>query len=96
MLDYGVGLIALPWDLIVDYFYRPKQIDEFEFEKRKKILLDYALELRDLGKKMQEDNNYTNNIMGLEGLRVRSRFESKLRSYECRSIMLETEFTKLQ
>ena len=31
----GVGLVALPWDLFVDYQYRPKMIDSEEFDKRK-------------------------------------------------------------
>lgn len=35
----GVGLVALPWDLFLDYMYRPKPIDEGNFEDRKHLLL---------------------------------------------------------
>lgn len=35
----GVGFVSLPWDILVDYMYRPKQIDEGTFEERKKLLL---------------------------------------------------------
>lgn len=56
----GVGFVSLPWDLFVDYMYRPKPIDEGNFEERKQLLLKYALELRDEGKKLDENRNYVN------------------------------------
>ena len=54
----GVGFTALPWDLILDYQYRPKPIDEGNFNDRTKLLLQYALDLREMGKKLDEDRNY--------------------------------------
>ena len=35
----GIGLISTPWDLILDYMYRPKPIDEGNFEDKKQLLL---------------------------------------------------------
>jgi LMBR1 domain-containing protein 1 len=35
----GVGFTAMPWDLILDYYYRPKPIDEGNFNERTKLLL---------------------------------------------------------
>lgn len=60
----GVGFVSLPWDLFVDYNYRPKPIDEGNFEERKDLLLQYALELRENGKKLDEDRNHVNLIRG--------------------------------
>ena len=60
----GVGFIALPWDLILDYQYRPKPIDEGNFNERKELLLFYALELRATGKKLDENRNYVMKIRG--------------------------------
>lgn len=58
ILFAGVGLVALPWDMFVDYTYRPKPIDETNFADRKQLLLLYSLELRDFGKKLDENHNY--------------------------------------
>ena len=38
----GFGLSAVPWDIFVDYLYRPKPLDEGSFSERKEILLIYA------------------------------------------------------
>ena len=46
----GIGFVSLPWDLILDYTYRPKPIDEGNFEEHKALLLAYSLKLRDDGK----------------------------------------------
>jgi len=51
----GVGFISCPWDLILDYLYRPKPIDPGNFEDRKKILLIYADKIRQKGKSLEED-----------------------------------------
>jgi hypothetical protein len=64
----GFGLIALPWDLFVDYFYRPKPIDEGNFNERKELLLQFALELRETGKKLEEDRNFVSRVRGFPGL----------------------------
>ena len=72
----GVGLVALPWDLFVDYQYRPKMIDSEEFDKRKQVLLIYALELRETGKELAQNNNYSKQVKGLEGIRARAKFSN--------------------
>lgn len=60
----GVGFVALPWDLIVDYVYRPKRIDEGNFNERKELLLMYALDLRERGKKLDENRNFVMQVKG--------------------------------
>jgi LMBR1 domain-containing protein 1 len=63
----GIGFVSLPWDLILDYTYRPKPIDEGNFEEHKSLLLQYSLKLRDEGKLLAEDRFYVNTIRGIEG-----------------------------
>lgn len=64
----GVGFCSLPWDILVDFAYRPKQVDEGSFEERKKLLLQYAMELREDGQKLDENRNYVNKIKGITGM----------------------------
>jgi hypothetical protein len=42
----GVGWVALPFDLIYEFFNRPKPIKQAEFEVKKKVLLDNLLFIR--------------------------------------------------
>lgn len=58
MLFCGIGFVALPYDMFVDYQYRPKQLDSEEFERRKTILLINAQELREVGKELNNNVNY--------------------------------------
>lgn len=60
----GIGFVSLPWDLFVDYQYRPKPIDEGNFEDRQKLLLLKALECREDGKKLDENRNYVYQVRG--------------------------------
>ena len=43
----GVGIVMLPYSIITEYRYRPKRIVSSEFERRKRILLPKAYELRE-------------------------------------------------
>ena len=70
VLQTSVGIVALPYDLFVDYSYRPKPIDSDEFEKRKQVLLVYALELREMGKDQAKNNMFTKQVKGLEGYKA--------------------------
>lgn len=63
--------MAVPWDFIQDYMYRPKQLDAGTFDDRKRLLLLYALELRTEGKKLDEDRAVAMNARGFEGYKMR-------------------------
>lgn len=89
MVFSGVGQIALPWDHILDYTYRPKPLDEGVFTDRKNLLLLYANELRDEGKKLDEERNMAMNAMGLEGYKIRTFFFKDLRSHEIKCMKCE-------
>ena len=51
----GVGLVSLPYDLIYDYLYMPQPISEKDFSKRKQMLLNYSMKLRDMGKSLENE-----------------------------------------
>ena len=51
----GVGLVSLPYDLIYDYVCMPQPISEKDFTRRKQILLNYALKLRDMAKSLENE-----------------------------------------
>lgn len=91
----GVGFVALPIDLFIDYKFRPKPIDQGNFDQNKKLLLEYALELRENGKKLDQNRNHVNRIRGYEGWRARYKFSSQLRTWETNCMRCETEFVRL-
>jgi hypothetical protein len=51
----GVGLISMPYDLIYEYIYMPRPINEKDFTKRKQILLNYSMKLREMGKSLESE-----------------------------------------
>ena len=69
----------MPWELILDYMYRPKQLDPGTFDDRKRLLLLYALELRETGKKLDEERAVAMNARGFEGYKMRTTFLRSLR-----------------
>ena len=75
-------MTSLPWDLILDYAYRPKPIDEGNFQDRSKLLLQYALELRETGKKLDNERNYILQIKGIQGFNERRKFNSEMKRWE--------------
>jgi LMBR1 domain-containing protein 1 len=91
----GIGFVSLPFDLIIEYQYRPKPIKEKDFTKRKHMLLTYTLRLRDMGKILDNERPYVATILGFTGYKKRRAFERKMRVYETRSLRAEREFQKL-
>ena len=82
MFYAGIGMTSIPWDLMLDYMYRPKPIDEGNFQDRSKLLLLYAEECRETGKKLENERNYILNIKGIEGFNARRKFNSEMRWWE--------------
>eukprot|EP00736_Rhodelphis_marinus_P004198 Rmarinus@m.22958 len=54
----GVGLIALPMDLISAYLYRPKQMKLDEYAKAKIALASRASNLKKIGQQLQEEGRH--------------------------------------
>lgn len=45
----GIGLFALPLDLLYDFCTRPKKLNEHELESMKKRIVDDGMQLKELG-----------------------------------------------
>lgn len=54
----GVGFISLPYELIYEYIYMPQPIEDKEFSKRKQLLLNYSLKLREMGKSLDNERSH--------------------------------------
>lgn len=92
----GLGLISIPYDLIYDYVYMPQPINEKDFIRRKQILLNYSLKLREMGKSLENERVIVGHIKGFSGWRKRRAFNKKMRIYEARSLLAEKEFNILE
>ena len=92
----GVGLISLPMELIIYYVKRPKQIKDKEFNKRKLMLLNYTLKLREMNKSLENERLHVGQMKGFTGWRKRRAFNRKVRVLEIKSLLAESEFTKLE
>jgi len=92
----SVGIVVLPYDIIIEYIYRPKPIDQLEFKKRTKVLLPRILETRKAGKKIEDERFLVDNIRGLTGHIKRMQFSSAMRKWETEILFCEKEFVKLQ
>ena len=92
----GVGLVVLPFDILLEFIYRPKPINQSEFKKRTKVLLPRIVETRKAGKKIEDERFLVDNIRGLTGYVKRMQFSSAMRRWETEILFCETEFVKLQ
>jgi len=63
----GVGLIMMPYDLLMEFIYRPTPIDERNFNRRQKILLPMVLKLREEVKRLDKERFNVENMQGLTG-----------------------------
>lgn len=91
----SVGIVVLPFDIILDYIYRPKPITQSEFKKRTKVLLPRIVEARKTGKKIEDERFLVDNIRGFTGYVKRMQFSSAMRKWECEILFCEKEFVKL-
>ena len=58
----GVGLIVMPYDLMMEFIYRPQPINEKNFNQRKNILLPMTLKLRKEVKRLNEERSNVENM----------------------------------
>lgn len=93
----GVGFVSLPTDLIMYYMHQPQQqIKEEDFNKRKIMLLNYTMKLREMGKLLENERPHVNQIKGFSGWRKRRQFNRKIRIFEIKSLLAEKEYTILE
>ena len=63
----GVGLIVMPYDLTMEFIYRPHPIDEKNFTRRKNILLPLVIKLRDEQKRLDKERFVVETLQGIQG-----------------------------
>lgn len=91
----GVGLIAVPFDLIYEYIKRPQPMKSAEFEVQKKMLLDNLLFLRLRCNETFELKTKVDSQKGFIGWWNSSRLTRRVASIHSKTLLLEDEYVKL-
>lgn len=92
----GVGLIMMPYDLLMDFIYRPSPIDERNFNRRKNILLPMVLKLRTEVKRLDKERFNVENMQGLTGYWKQYLFNKEVRILETETLKMAKEFKMLE
>lgn len=92
----GVGLIMMPYDLLMEFIYRPSPIDERNFSRRKNILLPMVLKLRTEVKRLDKERFNVENMQGLTGYWKQYLFNKEVRILETETLKMAKEFKKLE
>ena len=92
----GVGLIVMPYDLLMEFIYRPRPIDEKNFNRRKNILLPMIIKLRDEVKRLDKERFNVEVMQGLTAYWKSYLFNKELRKLETETLKMELEYKKLQ
>lgn len=96
VLFVGVGLSALPMDMINSFRNRPRRIDQGEFNRRRTRLLQHVQNLRKDGKHLESIKDSVDKDTGLKGWKNRRFFNRDLTKFEARCLIAEREFVKLE
>lgn len=91
----GVGLVALPFDLIYEFLNRPRPIQPAEFEVQKKLLLGNLLFLRKRCNEALEDRTKVETIRSFKGWWNSTRLARRVESIHIKVLVLEEEYIKL-
>lgn len=91
----GVGLIAVPYDLMYDFLNRPTPIKKAEFEVKKKVLLDNLLFMRKRCNETLEERTKIDSQKGFKGWWNNARLTRRVASINIKTLVLEQEYIKL-
>jgi len=86
----GIGLVALPVDLISDYVHRPRPITLDVFAKRKIAIRERAGSLIEQGEKYSKDWKNSN------GGKMRRKDKTNFNKFKAQVYLLEEDFEKLK
>lgn len=92
----GVGLIMMPYDLLMEFIYRPHPIDERGFNQRKNILLPHVIKLRDEVKRLDKQRFDVENMQGLTGYWKQYLFNKQVRELETQTLKFAKEYKMLE
>lgn len=92
----GVGLSAVPMDLIHEFRNRPRRLSPNQFEMRKNKLLKHVQALRNDGKHLEKTKETVDKTKGFNGWKNRRQFNRNLTKFEAQCIIAEREFLLLE
>jgi len=96
ILFLGVGISAVPIDLIIEFRTRPKRISENKFNNRRNQLLKHVKGLRGEGKRLESIKGAIDKGKGWKGFKERRAFGRDLTKFEARCLIVEKEFIILE
>jgi LMBR1 domain-containing protein 1 len=96
ILFLGVGISAIPIDLINDFRKRPRKIDPAEFRRRRTVLLTHVQRLREEGKHLESMKESLDKRTGWNGWKGRRGFNRQLTKFETQCLIAEKEFVMLE
>lgn len=92
----GVGISAVPIDLIIDFRTRPKKISENKFNNRRNQLLKHVKGLRQEGKRLEGLKEAVDKGKGWKGWKDKRVFNRDLTKFEAKCLIAEKEFVLLE
>jgi len=96
LLFLGVGLSAVPMDLINEFRGRPKKISKDEFSRRRTKLLQHVQALRKTHKQLEAVKETVEKDTGFKGWKNRRTFNRDLNKFEIQCMIAEKEFLALE
>mmetsp|Transcript_34221 Transcript_34221/g.72891 ORF Transcript_34221/g.72891 Transcript_34221/m.72891 type:complete len:538 (+) Transcript_34221:227-1840(+) len=91
----GIGLSALPMDLILEYMDRPRAIDEQTYQQRKRLLGQAATALVASAESLQKQDGDLADATGWRVSRQKRQVKADYNKFKRDVMLLETEFEKL-
>lgn len=92
----GVGLVAIPMDLINEFRNRPVRIEQGEFNRRRTKLLQHVTKLRKDGKQLESVKETVEKSKGIKGWKNKKVFNRDLNKHEIQWMIAEREFLLLE
>ncbi|KAI8805368.1 LMBR1-like membrane protein [Cladochytrium replicatum] len=92
----GVGLVAVPYDFINDYKFRPKPINAAEYKSRKTVIGEEAKKLMEAGKTLMEEIKNVNRGAAIRNARRRNTIKNRERNFRKDVLLLEYHYRRLE
>jgi len=86
----------MPYDLTMEFIYRPRPIDEKNFTRRKNILLPDILKLRDEQKRLDKERFVIETLQGIQGYWKTYLFNKEVRKLETQTLKYAKEYKMLE
>mmetsp|Transcript_30550 Transcript_30550/g.81037 ORF Transcript_30550/g.81037 Transcript_30550/m.81037 type:complete len:520 (+) Transcript_30550:3-1562(+) len=91
----GIGLSAVPLDMILEFVDRPKAINQYAYQQRRKVLGQAAQALLGRAEELQEREGELAASRSWAPSRQKSQLKAEYNKFKRDVLLLETEFDKL-